>query len=130
MINNDRIVPIHKIDFLSMIGTILGIGGTSYSILEASDVEGTFSVTGTGAAGTFVANQPVKTLDFPSGVTGATIYFVAAYDFEGLTVASAAPTFDSSALDNDDVKADGITLYKAVLASGEVTLTAVTPILA
>ena len=44
MINNDRIVPIQKIDFLSMIGTILTLHGTSYAVLAASDVEGTFSV--------------------------------------------------------------------------------------
>lgn len=128
MINNDRIVPIHKIDYLSMIGTILGIGGTSYAILASTDVEGTFEVTGSGAAGNKLANQPVKTLDFKTGVTSGTVYFVAAYDFEGIKVAGAAPTFASASLDNDDVLHDGITLYKAVLGSGEVTLTAVTPI--
>jgi len=130
MINNDRIVPIQKYDFLSMIGIILAIGGTSYTVLASSDVEGTFEVTGTGAAGTIIANQPVKTLDFKTGVTGGTVYFVPAFDFDGITVAGAAATFDDSGLDNEDVVKDGITLYKAVLASGEVTLTAVTPIAA
>ena len=128
MINNDRIVPVQKIDFLSLIGVILGLGGTSYNILAASNVDGNFGVTGSGAAGTFIANQPVKKLNFASGVTGGTVYFVPAYDFVGITVASAAATFNSSYLDNDDVKPDGITLYKAVLSSGTVTLTAVTPI--
>ena len=130
MINKDRIVPVQKIDFLSLIGTILNIHGTSYNVLAASDVEGDFSVTGSGAAGNFVANQPVKSLDFPSGVTGGTVYFVADYAFEGITVAGAAATFNGSYLDNDDVLKDGITLYKAVLASGTVTLTAVTPVVA
>lgn len=130
MINNDRIVPIQKCDFLSMIGITLALIGTTYAVLPSSDVEGTFSVTGTGAAGNKLANQPVKTLDFASGVTGGTVYFVPAYDFEGITVAGAAATFDDSGLDNEDVVKDGITLYKAVLASGEVTLTAVTPIAA
>ena len=130
MINNDRIVPIQKCDFLSMIGIILGIGGTSYAVIASSDVEGTFAVTGTGAAGTKVANQPVKSFDIKTGVTGCTVYFVAAYDFDGLKVAGADPTFADGSLENDDVKADGITLYKAVLASGEVTLTAITPIVA
>ena len=127
MINNDRIVPIQKIDFLSMIGTILTLHGTSYAVLAASDVEGTFSVTGTGAAGNKLAAQPVKTLDFASGVTSGTVYFVADYGYEGITVAGSAATYgDGSAT----VKADGITLYKAVLSSGEVTVTAVTPIAA
>lgn len=126
MINKDRIVPIKKIDFLSLVGVILGIGGTSYDILASADVEGTFEVTGSGAAGTLVANQPVKTLDFKSGVTSGTVYFVPAYDYAGITVAGAAATYASGSVES--VQADGITLYKAVLGSGEVTLTAVTPI--
>ena len=121
MINTERIVPIQKMDFLSMIGTILALNSTSYSVLEASTVDGAFSVTGSGSAGTFLANQPVQTLDFPSGVTGATVYFVAAYDYAGMTIAGAATT------PTGDVNPDGITLYKAVLASGAVTITAITP---
>jgi len=127
MVNNDRIVPIQKIDFLSMIGTILTLNSTSFSVLAASDVEGDFSVTGSGAAGNKLANQPVKTLDFASGVTSGTVYFVAAFDFTGITVAGAAATIDDSGLALADIKPDGITLYKAVLGSGEVALSAVTP---
>ncbi len=126
MINKDRIVPIKKIDFLSLVGVILCIYGTSYSILASADVEGTFEVTGSGAAGTLVANQPVKTLDFKSGVTSGTVYFVPAFDYAGITVAGAAATYADGSV--EEVQADGITLYKAVLGSGEVTLTAVTPI--
>lgn len=129
MINLDRVVPIQRMDLLTMIGTVLTIGSVSYNVLASSDIEGDFSVTGSGSAGTFLANQPVQTLDFPSGVTGATVYFVADYDFEGITVAGAAATFNSSYLDNDDVQPDGCTLYKAVLASGTVTLTAVSPVI-
>ena len=130
MINNDRIVPIQKIDLLSMFGTILAIANVSFGVLAATDVEGDFSVTGTGAAGNKLANQPVKTLDFASGVTGGTVYFVPAYDFAAITVAGAAATIDDAGLDLDDVQPDGATLYKAVLASGEVTITAVTPSIA
>lgn len=127
MVNNDRIVPIQKIDFLSMIGTILTLNSTSFSVLAATTVDGAFSVTGSGAAGTFLANQPVQSLDFASGVTGGTVYFVAAYDFDTITVAGAAATIDTDGLAIADIEPDGITLYKAVLASGEVTITAVTP---
>ena len=127
MINKDRIVPIQKTDYLTMIGTILALHGTSYGVLAATNVEGDFSVTGTGAAGTKLANEPVKTLDFASGVTGGTVYFVASFDYVGITVAGAAATIaDGSA----EVKADGISLYTAVLASGEVTITAISPELA
>lgn len=127
MVNNDRIVPIQKIDFLSMIGTVLTIANVSYAVLAASDVEGDFSVTGSGAAGVFLANQPVQTLDFASGVTGGTVYFVADFDFSAITVAGVAATIDDSGLALADIKPDGITLYKAVLDSGEVTISAVTP---
>lgn len=128
MINNDRIVPIQKTDFLTLIGTVLALGGTSYTIGKPSDVEGDFSVAGSGSVGNVLCNQPVKSLDIPSGVTACAVYFVAGYDFTAITVAGAAPTFDSDHLDNDDVLADGVTLYKAVLSSGTVTLTAVTPL--
>lgn len=127
MVNNDRIVPIQKMDLLTMIGTILALHGTSYAVIAASTVEGAFSVTGSGAAGNKLANQPVQTLDFASGVTSGTVYFVAAYDFNGITVAGAAATIaDGSAT----VKPDGVTLYKAVLGSGEVAITAVSPVVA
>ena len=126
MINNDRIVPIQKIDLLSMIGTILTIANVDYSVLAASDVEGDFSVTGTGAAGNLLANQPVQNLDFADGVTGGTVYFVASYNFNEITVAGAAATLDESSV---TVQPDGVTLYKAVLSSGEVTVSAVTPVI-
>ena len=127
MVNNDRIVPIQKIDYLSMIGTILTLNSTSFDVLAASTIDGTFSVTGSGAAGNKLANQPVRILDFASGVTSGTVYFVAAYDFDKITVAGAAATIDDSGLALADIEPDGITLYKAVLGSGEVTITAVTP---
>lgn len=124
MVNNDRIVPIQKIDFLSMIGTVLSIASVDFNTLAATSIEGAFSVTGSGAAGNFLANQPVQTLDFADGVSGATVYFVPAYDYAGFTVNGAAATLDDSSV---TVSPDGITLYKAVLESGEVTISAVTP---
>lgn len=125
MINKDRIVPIIKMDLLTMFGTILALHGTSYTVLASTDVAGDFSVTGSGAAGNKLANQPVKTLDFASGVTSGTVYFVADYNYAGITVAGAAATIaDGSAT----VIPDGATLYTAALASGEVTITAVSPV--
>lgn len=128
MINKNRIVPVMKTDLLTLYGTMLAIASVSASVLASSDIDGNFSVTGSGSAGTFLCDQPVKTIDIPVAVTGCTVYFVAAYDFAGLTVAGAAATFNSSYLDNEDVSADAATLYKAVLSSGTVTLTAVSPV--
>lgn len=134
MINNDRIVPIQKIDFISMIGTILRLSGlqetmqvANFEVLKANDVNGNFSVTGTGALTTpFLANQPVKTCDFADGVTAGVVLFVPAFDYEGFTVAGAAATY---AEDSETVNPDGITLYIANLQNGSVTINAVTPVL-
>ena len=127
MVNNDRIVPIQKIDLLSMIGTVLTIANVSFAVLAATDIEGDFEVTGTGAVGNKLANQPVKTLDFGENVTSGTVYFVAAYDFAGFTINGAAATIESGSA---TVEPDGVTLYKAVLGSDKVTITAVTPVIA
>lgn len=127
MINKDRIVPIVKTDLLSNYGTMLALANVSYAVLESSDILGDFSVTGSGTAGNFLCDQPVKSLDIPADVTGCTVYFVAGYDFGGLTVAGAAPTFGEG-YTNDTILPDCATLFKAVLSSGTVTVTALTPV--
>ena len=127
MINTNRIVPVVKADLLSIYGTMLTLAGVSYGVLKSSDILGDFVVTGSGAAGNFLCNQPVKTLDIPAAVTGCTVYFVAGYDFSSLTVAGAAPTFGDG-YTNDTILPDCATLFKAVLSSGTVTVTAVTPV--
>ena len=127
MINTNRIVPVVKADLLSIYGTMLALAGVSYGVLKSSDILGDFVVTGSGAAGNFLCDQPVKTLDIPTAVTGCTIFFVAGYDFGGLTVAGVAPTFGDG-YTNDTILQDCATLLKAVLSSGTVTVTAVTPV--
>ena len=124
MINYDRIVPIQKIDFLSLIGTILELIGTTYTVLETTTIEGAFAINDSGAAGNFLCNQPVQSLDFGEA-TSATVYFVAAYDYSGIMIDS-LPV--SPGMGSVTVNPDGITLYKAVLDDGDVTITAVTPV--
>lgn len=109
MINNDRIVPIQKIDFLSLLGTILHLAKTDYTVLKASSIDGDFSVTENPDV-LLLANQPVKTLDFADGVTSANVLFVAAYDFAGFTVNGSAVTPFGT------VNPDGISLYEASLS--------------
>lgn len=124
MVNNDRIVPIQKLDWLSVVGTVMKLNNTSFSVAAASDVDGNFAVTASGAAGNILANQPLKSLDFSSGVTSATVYFVAAFDFVGFSKNGTACTLSGT------VKKDGVTLYKGVLSSSTVTVTEMTPSLA
>lgn len=118
MINTDRIVPITKTDLISMYGLILlqASANSGMTAIQANDVEGDFSC----GTGIHIAAQPVKTCDF-TGASG-TLYFVPAYDYAGFTKGGAAVTI----ADNDvEVAPDGHTLYKAVLASGTVTITQV-----
>lgn len=124
MINTQRIVPIQKVDFLTLIGTVMTLADISYSVLVSTDIEGDFTVTGSGSVGNLLANQPVETINFASGVTGATVYFVPAYDYSGMSINGTATTPTGT------VNPDGITLYKAVLSGGSVTITAVSPIAA
>lgn len=120
MINKNNIIPITKMDLLSMIGTILALAGVTYAILKAS-VAGACKVTGTGDAGNLLADAPVSEIEIADGVTAAVIYFVPAYNYTGIKGATLAAA--SVAVD-----ANSAGLYKATLATGEVTITAVTPI--
>ncbi len=113
MINNNRIVPITAIDLLTMYGVILTVAGVSVAALEAVDVLGDYELAD---AGTYLADQPVKSIDITA--SSATIYFVAGYDYKGFTLSGAATTPTG-----DDVAADGRTLYKAVLSSGAIAIT-------
>jgi hypothetical protein len=120
MINNDRIVPITACDLISMYGLILkqASGNSALAALEAASVDGQFEV-GASAGSLLIANEPVKTLDFATGYTAGTVYFVPAYDYAGFTINDVAVTPTGT------VEADGRTLYKAVLASSAVTITKV-----
>jgi hypothetical protein len=114
MINTDRIVPVLATDLITLYGTIMKLAGTSVTAVQA-DTPGEFALTS--GSGNLLAAEPVKTLDFGSGVTAAVVYFVPAYDYAGFTVAGAAVTPSG-----DEVNAGGATLYTATLASGAVTI--------
>jgi hypothetical protein len=114
MINNNRIVPVMATDLITLYGIIMTLAGTSVTAVQA-DAPGVFALTS--GSGNLLAAEPVKTLDFGSGVTSAVLYFVPAHDFAGFTVAGAAVTPSGAAVD-----ADGCTLYTATLASGAITI--------
>ena len=117
MINNDRIVPITQIDLISMYGLVLKQGDATLAKVSSGTVDGLFAITE--ATTSLIADEPVQSVDFASGVSSATLYFVPAYSYVGFTVDGAAVT------PTGDVEADGRTLYKAVLADGGVTITKV-----
>lgn len=121
MINSDRIVPVTATDLITLYGLILKQDTTNNSTLAALnplDVEGDFKITSGSAP--LLASQPAKSIDIDataSSVSAATIYFVPAYDYKGFTIDGVAITPTGT------VTADGSTLYKAVLATGAVTIT-------
>ena len=121
MINEDRIVSVTKTDLLSLYGVILKVANVDVAKLDAT-ATGTFKISSALTTDYVLADEPVKSLDIASTVTSASIYFVAAYDFEGFTVGGASATIASASV---DVEADGNTLYLAVLADGEITISKV-----
>ena len=116
MINNDRVVSVIKTDLLSLIGVVMDIANVTVEKLSATNI-GEFSVSTTNK--TYLANEPLKALDFASAVSSGTVYFIPAHDYVGFTKNGSAVTTSGT------VDADGVTLYKGVLSSGTVTFTKV-----
>ena len=119
MINTERIVPMTATDLITNYGVILAAAaaaasGTAPEKLTATN-PGEFSVTT--ASKTYLANEPVRTLNFGSSITANTTYFVPALDYKGFTKTSATLTVTG------DVAADGSTLYKATLSTNALTIT-------
>jgi hypothetical protein len=116
MINNDRIVPITKIDLLSFYGLVLVLTGgeSAPAKLDAIDTEGDF-VQNTNSA-TVLCSEPVKSFNFGSSATAGTVYFIPALDYAGFTKTGATLTIAGAT-----VEADGRTLYSATLSSGTLT---------
>jgi len=114
MINEKRIVPVTKVDLLTLYGNIMKLAGTTVGDVQAAE-PGVFVVS-TGS-GNKIAAEPVKSFDFASGVSSMTVYFVPAFDYEGFKVQGTAVTTLGAT-----VAADGATLYTATLSSGDVTI--------
>lgn len=114
MINEKRIVPVTKVDLLTLYGNIMKLAGTTVGDVQASE-PGVFVVAS--GSGNKIAAEPVKSFDFASGVSSMTVYFVPAFDYEGFKVQGTAVTTLGAT-----VAADGATLYTATLSSGDVTI--------
>ena len=122
MINANRIVPVQVIDLLSLYGLILKQDTTNNSGLVALQATAPEVFTQSTNSAVVIAAEPVKTFNFASGVTAGTVYFVAAFDYVGFSINGVA---EEPADGSDAVANDGRTLYKAVLSSGDITITKV-----
>ena len=110
-VNTNQIVPVTKIDLISLYGLILKRSSVSADNLDPSDNEGNYSC----GTGTKLATTPLKSCNF-TGSSG-TIYFVPAVDYVGFTRTGGSVTMSGT------LTADGCSLYSASLSSGTVTLT-------
>ena len=116
MINENRIVPITATDLLTNLGTTMILANISVEKLTGAN--GKYEVKTNSK--TYICDAPVKTLNIDktaSSLTANTTYFVADFDFEGVTVDGTKVTAT--------VSADACTLYSAVLAEGSVTVSKV-----
>ena len=87
----------------------------------AASAMGEFQVTTNSAK--LIAAEPAVSIDFDStasSVSAGTVYFVPAFDYKGFTIDGVA---EEPASGSVDVVADGKSLYKAVLSSGDITIT-------
>ena len=123
MINKDRMVPIVKIDLLSMYALILKLAGKTLTVVNPETDDGQFVIkSGSNASAPQIASEPVRSMDFDStasSVSAAVVYFVAGYDFEGFRIDGVAETPTAPA---EGIIADGATLYTATLATGDITV--------
>lgn len=115
MINTERITAVTNTDLLSLYGTILKIHGVSGITQLAATNPGEFTQATNNL--TVLCNEPVKTFDFAATATAGTVYFIAAYDFKGFSVAGTAVETIGATVTND-----ASTLYTATLSGGDVTI--------
>lgn len=124
MINESRIVPVVATDLISLYGVVLAQDSNNSGLAKlAAIAPEEFKITTNSAK--YLANEPAKVIDFDttaSSVTGGTVYFVPAYDYVGFTIDGVK---EEPADGSVDVVADGSSLYKAVLSSGDITITKV-----
>ena len=125
MINSDRIVPVTKTDLISLYGVILvqASGNSSLAKLASDDIVGNYQIKTNSAV--LLADQPVVSCDIDataSSVSACTLYFMADPNFKGFTIDGVAET---PAAGSVAVVAGSPDLYKAVLSSGDITITKV-----
>ena len=113
MINQNRVVPVQKVDLLTLYGNILKIANVSVSALESTGI-GVFAQSTNSS--TVICNEPVKEFTFGSSVTAATVYFIPDADYQGFTKTGATLTVTGN------VDADGVTLYTATLSTNALTI--------
>lgn len=119
MINKDRIIPITKSDYLSIITTVYNMV-TEGGITPLHVVDGVAEIPTTSVTA-YIADEPVKVLK-PLGVQAC--YFVPDYDYKGIEV-------DGEIVEPEEgsakVDPDGVSLYMLWYNSSSLMISAITP---
>lgn len=115
MINSDRIVPVEKVDLITLYGNIMVLAGTSVAKIDGE--QGVMEVTGSGSVGNKLASEPLKSCNFDDGVTACVVYFIPSYDYVGFSVDGTAVVTAGA-----EVDVESVNLYTATLSSGTVTI--------
>ena len=118
MMNQNRIVPVTQSDLISLYSSALVLhdGTIEQKSVASEDVPAVFDIAD--VSGVFLLDEPVKKATVASGAE-VTLYFVAAYDFEGIYVAGSDEPLSA------DIDNDGKSLFKAVIADGAATVSKV-----
>ena len=94
--------------------------GNAPGVLDPDNVLGAFTIDD--EITDYICSQPVKSINIASGVSSADVYFVADAGYTGFSINGTAVTTLG-----DDIVTDAVTLFHAVLSSGDVTLSRMTP---
>lgn len=113
MINTERIVPIQRMDLISMYQLILNMAEVGATALQPVRIA-EFELPDTGV---YIASEPVKTVEV--SVDGGVLAFVPAYDYVGFTHEG---VLVEPAEGSVEVVPDGKTLYVAEISSGSLTI--------
>ena len=115
----DRVVSFLKTNVLSFLRAALAAAGKTITNIVAT-APGEFTVSATISTDLGLAAEPLKKLNFGASATAGTVVFIPAYDYDGFYING---TFEEPADGSDDVDANGTDVYKAVLSSGDITIT-------
>lgn len=105
----DRIIPIERTNLINQYYTMMSIAGSAPTVIQAT-TPGQFTIS---AAGLCV--EPVQSANVT--LASGAFYFVPAFDFAGFSISNALVTPTG-----DEIVADGVTLYKATVSSGAISI--------
>ena len=119
MVNENRIVPVTKMDLISLFGSVISLLyalpdlPSTLQLLGTSEI-GVFDIT---AVGGYLLTEPAKIINLPASFSDGAVVFIPGYDFEGFTIAGVKAEYSDEGI---IPKSTPNTLYMATIVDGEV----------